>query len=56
MAMLLQFKDEYEANSGRELHMTFTGATEAHILAHEIVRAGMSMIVMQSKPFLSTWE
>jgi hypothetical protein len=56
MATLLQFKDEYEANSGRELHMTFAGATEAHILAHEIARAGVSVIVTQSKLFPSTWE
>ncbi|KAG1803905.1 uncharacterized protein HD556DRAFT_1484520 [Suillus plorans] len=45
MAMLLRLKDEYEAHSGRELHLTFAGATEAHLLAHEI-----------SKPFPSTWE
>jgi imidazolonepropionase-like amidohydrolase len=56
MATLLQLKDEYEANSGRELRMTFAGATEAHILAHEIARAGVSVIVTQSKPYPSTWE
>ncbi|KAG1849280.1 hypothetical protein DFJ58DRAFT_795038 [Suillus subalutaceus] len=56
MATLLRLKDEYEAHSGRELRMTFAGATEAHILAHEIARAGVSVIVTQSKPFPSTWE
>jgi imidazolonepropionase-like amidohydrolase len=56
MASLLRLKDEYEAHSGRELRMTFAGATEAHILAHEIAKAGVSVIVTQSKPFPSTWE
>ncbi|KAG1899770.1 uncharacterized protein F5891DRAFT_1036409 [Suillus fuscotomentosus] len=56
MATLLRLKDEYEAHSGRELRMTFAGATEAHLLAYEIARAGVSVIVTQSKPFPSTWE
>ncbi|KAG1827623.1 uncharacterized protein BJ212DRAFT_1494927 [Suillus subaureus] len=56
MATLLRLKDEYEAHSGRELRMTFAGATEAHIIAHEIARAGVSVIVTQSKPYPSTWE
>jgi hypothetical protein len=56
MATLLRLKDEYEAYSGRELRMTFAGATEAHLLAHEIAKAGVSVIVTESKPFPSTWE
>lgn len=56
MATLLRLKDEYEAHSSRELRLTFAGATEAHILAHEIARAGVSVIVTQSKPFPTTWE
>ncbi|KAG0708992.1 hypothetical protein DFH29DRAFT_821582 [Suillus ampliporus] len=56
MATLLWLKDEYEAHSGRELRLTFAGATEAHLLAHEIARAGVSVIVTQSKPFPWTWE
>lgn len=56
MATLLRLKDEYEAHSSRELRLTFAGATEAHILAHEIAKAGVSVIVTQSKPFPTTWE
>ncbi|KAG1758088.1 hypothetical protein EDD22DRAFT_1000346 [Suillus occidentalis] len=56
MATLLRLKDEYEAYSGRELHMTFAGATEAHFLVHVIAKAGVSVIVSQSKPYPSTWE
>ncbi|KAG2742359.1 hypothetical protein P692DRAFT_20879650 [Suillus brevipes Sb2] len=56
MATLLRLKDEYRAHSGRELRMTFSGATEAHLLAHEIAKAGVSVIVTQSKPYPSTWE
>ncbi|KAG2046505.1 hypothetical protein BDR06DRAFT_985564 [Suillus hirtellus] len=56
MATLLRLKDEYEAHSGRELHLTFAGATESHLLAHEIARAGVNVIVTQSRPYPSTWE
>ncbi|KAG1725689.1 uncharacterized protein EDB91DRAFT_1254630 [Suillus paluster] len=56
MATLLRLKDEYEGHSGRVLRLTFAGATEAHILAHEIAKAGVSVIVTQSKPFPWTWE
>ncbi|KAG1769723.1 hypothetical protein EV702DRAFT_1250810 [Suillus placidus] len=31
-------------------------ATGAHLLAHEIAKAGVSVIVTQSKPFPFTWE
>ncbi|KAG1742005.1 hypothetical protein EDB19DRAFT_1703499 [Suillus lakei] len=56
MATLLRLKDEYEVHSGRELRMTFAGAIEAHLLAYEIAKTGVSVIVMQSKPYPSTWE
>jgi hypothetical protein len=56
MATLLRLKNEYEAHSGVELHLTFSGATEAHLLAQEIAGAGVSVIVTQSKPFPETWE
>ncbi|KIK32334.1 hypothetical protein CY34DRAFT_101749, partial [Suillus luteus UH-Slu-Lm8-n1] len=56
MATLLRLKDEYEAQSGRDLCMTFAGATEAHLLAHEIAKARVSVLVTQSKPYPSTWE
>ncbi|KAG1735265.1 uncharacterized protein EDB91DRAFT_1250481 [Suillus paluster] len=56
MATLLLLKDEYEAHSRRELRLTFVGATEAHLIAHEIARAGVSVIVTQGKPFPSAWE
>ncbi|OAX33578.1 hypothetical protein K503DRAFT_700202 [Rhizopogon vinicolor AM-OR11-026] len=56
MATLLRLKDEFESHSGRRLRLTFSGGTEAHLLAHEIAKAGVSVIVTQSKPFPKTWE
>lgn len=56
MATLLRLKDEYETHSGGKLRLTFSGATEAHLLGHEIARAGVSVIITQSKPFPETWE
>jgi len=56
MATLLRLKEEFEAHSGVKLRLTFSGATEAHLIAHEIARAGVSVIITQSKPFPDTWE
>ncbi|OJA11255.1 hypothetical protein AZE42_05686 [Rhizopogon vesiculosus] len=40
MATLLRLKDEFESHSGRRLRLTFSGGTEAHLLVHEIAKAG----------------
>ncbi|KAF5363169.1 hypothetical protein D9758_008331 [Tetrapyrgos nigripes] len=56
MASLILLKKEVEATSGETMKMTFTGASEAHLLAKEIGEAGVGVIVSRPRPFPSTWE
>ncbi|KAK7444031.1 hypothetical protein VKT23_015428 [Stygiomarasmius scandens] len=39
-----------------KLKMTFAGASEAHLLADEIARAGIAVILSPSRPFPRTWD
>ncbi|KAG5635819.1 hypothetical protein H0H81_010006 [Sphagnurus paluster] len=45
MATLIKMKSDYEASSGNNLHMTFSGASEAHLLAEEIANAGVNVAI-----------
>lgn len=45
-----------ESTSGSAIQMTFSGASEAHLLAKEIGVAGVGVIVSPARPFPSTWE
>lgn len=56
MATLLILKNEYETGSGQRLRLTFSGATEAHLLASEIGEAGVSVILTSPRPYPLTWE
>lgn len=56
MASLIRLKAEVENASGSAIQMTFTGASEAHLLAKEIGVSGVGVIVSPSRPFPSTWE
>ncbi|KAJ8523536.1 hypothetical protein ONZ45_g113 [Pleurotus djamor] len=56
MAALLMMKTEIEDRKGSFMRLIFSGATEAHLLAHEISRASVGVILSPSRPFPSTWE
>lgn len=58
MTTLLQLKVEYDTTARHPLRLTFAGALEAHLLAPEIGRAGVSVIVAPGlgRPFPGTWE
>ncbi|KAG6849822.1 hypothetical protein H0H93_004631, partial [Arthromyces matolae] len=47
---------EVEAESGRSIKLTITGAAEAHILAQELGEAGIGVILNPPRPFPYTWE
>ncbi|TFK32813.1 hypothetical protein BDQ12DRAFT_691931 [Crucibulum laeve] len=55
MATLVRLKGEIEEETGNKLHVTFVGATEAHVLAGEIAKAGISVVVAP-RPYPGTWE
>jgi len=56
MATLINLKAEFEAETGRKLRLTFSGATEAHILAKEIAEADISVVLTSPRPFPMLWE
>ena len=51
MASLIFMKSDYE-----DLKMTFAGALEAHLLAEEIAKADVSVVLSPSKPFPGSWD
>ncbi|PFH48493.1 hypothetical protein AMATHDRAFT_5747 [Amanita thiersii Skay4041] len=56
MVNLIKLKANYEETNTRKLKMTFVGATEAHLIARKIAKAGLSVIVTASRPYPSTWD
>jgi len=56
MATLINLKAEFEAETGRKLRLTFSGASEAHILAKEIAEADISVVLTSPRPFPMLWE
>ncbi|KAJ7766170.1 hypothetical protein B0H16DRAFT_1523248 [Mycena metata] len=56
MASLLQLKHDYEARTPYTLQMTFTGASEAHLLAAEIGAARVSVILSPARPYPENWD
>jgi hypothetical protein len=61
MTTLLRIKGEIEhkvyseTNIRKNLEFTFSGATEAHLLARELKQAGVGVLV-HPRPFPYTWE
>ncbi|KAK0220507.1 carbohydrate esterase family 9 protein [Armillaria fumosa] len=56
MASLIQLKQEAEGISGKAIRMTFLGAPEAHLLAAEIGKAGVGVILGRVRPFPNHWQ
>lgn len=56
MATLVNLKQEYEDITRKNLRLTFSGATEAHLLAKEIARARISVIVTSPRTYPAFWE
>ena len=57
MATLVSLKEEFEVTTrNHHLKLTFSGAAEAHILAEEIARANISVILTSPRSYPFTWE
>lgn len=57
MATLISLKEECEDGSWyNRIRMTFVGASEAHLLAKKIKKAGISVVLTSPRPFPQTWE
>ncbi|EJD04405.1 composite domain of metallo-dependent hydrolase [Fomitiporia mediterranea MF3/22] len=56
IATLLSLKKEVEESTGERMKLTIAGASEAHLLASELAKADIGVIVVPSRPFPETWE
>ncbi|KAH9999801.1 hypothetical protein BJV77DRAFT_1058149 [Russula vinacea] len=56
MAALLKLKEEVEQKRGTRMRLVFSGAAEAHLLAKEISRARVGVILTPLRPFPETWD
>ncbi|KAJ3525960.1 hypothetical protein NM688_g8324 [Phlebia brevispora] len=55
MASLLQLKADIEDQRGGQIRMVFAGATEAHLLASELAKAKVGVILAPVRPFPGNW-
>jgi hypothetical protein len=56
MSSLIKLKQEAETQTGSDLRLTFTGASEAHIIAQELGKNRVGVILTRPRPFPMTWE
>ena len=55
IASLIKMKKEVESQTGFDMKLTITGASEAHLIATEIAEAGVGLI-LDPRPFPAQWE
>jgi hypothetical protein len=56
IASIILLKKEVEASIGRAIKVTISGASEAHLLASELAKARIGVVVAPSRSFPATWE
>ncbi|KAF9449461.1 hypothetical protein P691DRAFT_853918 [Macrolepiota fuliginosa MF-IS2] len=56
MSTLLRLRDEFRVENGGHFDLTFVGASEAHLIAKDIARAGASVVVTMPRPYPDSWE
>lgn len=56
MASLLILKADVEDKIGSRMRMVFSGATEAHLLANEISKADVGVLLNPARPLPTVWD
>jgi imidazolonepropionase-like amidohydrolase len=56
IATLIELKHEIEESAGNSIKLTVTGGAEAHLVAEELGRAHVGVIVAPPRPFPYKWE
>ncbi|CAE6451854.1 unnamed protein product [Rhizoctonia solani] len=56
MATLLDLKEEIEGVPGSALHLVFSGATEAHLIAEKIAKANVGVILAPLRSIPQFWD
>ena len=55
MATLVALKREVEERTGKQMKLTLTGATEAHLLAKELGEADIGVILAPARTFVGVF-
>ncbi|KAF5347941.1 hypothetical protein D9756_010123 [Leucocoprinus leucothites] len=56
MSTLILLKESYRRSTRSDFDLTFTGAAESHLIAEDIAKAGISVVVTKPRPFPGTWR
>jgi len=56
MATLIKMKMDYAKRAGLGLRLTFVGGAEAHLIADQIGKAKVSVVVTMPRPFPYAWD
>jgi hypothetical protein len=56
IASIISLKREVESRTGTTLKVTITHASEAHLLAHELARAKIGVVLVSMRPFPFEWQ
>lgn len=56
IATLLELLDEVSSTVGGNVRLTISGGAEAHLLAKELGKAGVGVILTRPRPFPGTWS
>lgn len=55
IATVVNLKEEIEAEIGSKVKVTILGGAEAHIIAHELARANVGVILTPPRPYVSIY-
>ncbi|KAI0085138.1 hypothetical protein BDY19DRAFT_457969 [Irpex rosettiformis] len=56
IATIVNLKEELEAEIGNKIKVTIVGGAEAHILAQELARADVGVLLTPPRPYPYTWD
>ncbi|KXN81595.1 hypothetical protein AN958_04405, partial [Leucoagaricus sp. SymC.cos] len=56
MSTLIRLKESYKRQTRDNFDLTFVGASEAHLIAHEIAKEGISVAITMPRPYPGSWE
>ncbi len=56
IATVVNLKEEIEAEIGSKVKVTILGGAEAHIIAHELARANVGVVLTPPRPYVSVYS
>lgn len=52
IATVVKLKEEIEEKLGHHIRLTILGGAEAHLLAHELAKADIGVVLMPPRPYV----